>query len=525
MRKLPLIATFATFLTLPLFAQVERPRLVLSATMTNPAPHHGEQVRLEVTVRNAGPGDIRNLSYNVELDGATFLGAIAEFHCSGAELASNVRCGVPSLEENTNVQHAFELRMSNSAAMYRAEGAIFTYTYGSSALEQATDELSFDLQGPISAAPSLSDVVVSQAFSPDPVALDSTVRLSTTVTNLGPDAAHDLAVAIDLPFLGSATALSGADCHFDERHFVCGNFGLLAGERREIFVDFATLGVPSSNVIRSYVTFADGTDPNGANNSSERGFHVGLADVGTVMLPLVVPKTGGVGGTRWVTETSAFLDGDTSAFLFPLSNSCPVPCPVIATKMLEPRLVAELQIPSSPDFPGYLLRYDRRRGDDLSFIHRVRETSRVNDSWGVDLPIVFEEDFLRGPIQILGVAGFDRYRRMLRIYQPDARPSTVTVRVYDGAFEEELAVEIRVVLRQPDTAFRFNGLPIRASYAQLSLDQIYQGIDDVRSVRVEIVPDSEDLRHWAFVSITDNITHEVRLAVPHQRPRSWSPVD
>ena len=526
MRKIYLIAIFAIMLSSRLSAQVEGPRLVLSATLSNPAPHHGEHVRMEVTIRNEGPGDVRNGSFDIDLEGATLRGEVSEPLCSGAELTSTVRCTFPAVAANASARYAFDLRMSNSAAMYFVRGSVFTYTYGSTMSRQVLNpDVSFEMEGPIATAASRSDVLVTQAFDPDPVRLGSQVRITTKVSNLGPDPARDVSVAIRLPFVGRTTSLSGADCHFDDRHFVCSIGMLLAGEQREIVVDFDAPGIPESHRISAYATFRDGTDQNGANNSSERGFQIGFADVGTVLLPLISPPAAGVSGTTWVTEAAAFLDGEPSAFLFPLSNNCRILCPVIATKMLTPGLVAELEIPASSDFPGYLLRFDRRRETDLSFINRVRETSRVNDEWGIDVPVVFDEDFLRGPIQILGVAGFERYRRTLRIYQPDALPSTVTVRLYKGGYQEELAAEARVTLRQPDASVMFNGLPIRASYAQLNLDKLYSGVRGVRSVRVEIVPDSPELRHWAFVSITDNTTQEVRLAVPHQRPEPWSPID
>jgi hypothetical protein len=85
------------------------------------------------------------------------------------------------------------------------------------------------------------------------------------------------------------------------------------------------------------------------------------------------------------------------------------------------------------------------------------------------------------------------------------------VRIFDQATDVELAnVVVTLSPRSPDS-----GLPFVPGFAQLpSLTEQFPQLVAAPLVRITVEPLTEDLRFWAFVSVTNSETQHVTLVTP-----------
>jgi hypothetical protein len=137
----------------------------------------------------------------------------------------------------------------------------------------------------------------------------------------------------------------------------------------------------------------------------------------------------------------------------------------------------------------------------------------------LQIPVVREREFLE-EIQLLDVPDRSQHRLMVRVYgsEPD-RLGMVRVRVFTANFPEaeqllvDQLLELRVVQRyyihRGTDSFR---LPTRPPYAELYFGAPLTETDD--SLRIEVTPQTDNLRIWAMASVTANVGHRVTLRTP-----------
>src|SRR5215212_133519 len=132
----------------------------------------------------------------------------------------------------------------------------------------------------------------------------------------------------------------------------------------------------------------------------------------------------GAFGSDWRTE-AGFVSSTPTVFATNLAKPvCTEPCTNDTVPPLERfSLNAFGQHPS-----GLLLFLQRVETPKLHFYANVRDVSRQADSWGAEIPIVREADFMRDQISFPAVPLDPKYRQTLRIYGVDGVQAEVVVR-------------------------------------------------------------------------------------------------
>jgi hypothetical protein len=150
----------------------------------------------------------------------------------------------------------------------------------------------------------------------------------------------------------------------------------------------------------------------------------------------------------------------------------------------------------------------------------VQDLSRQAQTWGTEMPVVLEDDAFRQTIHLLDVPVSKEFRSLLRVYDfgPSRDvPKTVRYRVFEARTAVYNPVRWPVapdrLLASGVMQLRVANLGFHPGYVALPLDHLDL---DVERVRVEIEPQDQDGRLWAFISVTNNTTQHVTTVVPQK---------
>jgi hypothetical protein len=151
----------------------------------------------------------------------------------------------------------------------------------------------------------------------------------------------------------------------------------------------------------------------------------------------------------------------------------------------------------------------------LSASLRARDVSRDSQSLGADIPVVYmtAQRSITYQLVLLDLPFRPQFRYKLRLYETNGYPMPVRVRAIDMVSEEVL-VEYTTTLSLPSGR--------RApAYAEIDLfSETLIALQVNRRARIEITrQDGLDLNWlWAFITITNNETHEITTATPQFKP-------
>jgi hypothetical protein len=243
-----------------------------------------------------------------------------------------------------------------------------------------------------------------------------------------------------------------------------------------------------------------------------------------VLLPITVQSAPGAIGSTWTSYARVYDRAlDRSAVIIPF-DSCDEPdlgdelptCDSPSGPTKPPRVFPLGFQPARPaDTQGAITYVERSRAEDV----HISLFLQLSGGVPLQIPVVREREF-RDEIQLLDVPDYSQHRLMIRVYgsEPD-RLGMVRVRVFTSNFPqaEQLLVdqllELRVVqryyVRRGTDSFR---LPTRPPYAELYFGAPLTEADD--SLRIEITPQTDNLRIWAMASVTANVGHRVTLRTP-----------
>lgn len=361
----------------------------------------------------------------------------------------------------------------------------------------------------------VSDLALS--FGPLAVETSQWFETNLVVTNLGPDESTDIEVTVQSHEIDRTWGGPATTCEATTGGSICRISALGPGERVALSSEEIASDEAGVFPVIAAITSQSNHDPDATNDALDLEVPVGYEQVSSVLIPLLIERSvRGAQGTYWRHDLAVFIDSDTNTFMFPVDTGCNLfgACSPFGMGAVFPneRWLPKLKI--NPEFPGYMLHYDARKAGSVSFSHRVRELTRFDDAWGTEIPVVFDGEFIEGAINILDLPSGPRYRKMLRIYQPDALPSTITVRAWGGPRADELIGERVVSLNVPYAGVT-NGLPAYASYGQFDIDEMFGTFGNQDRARIEIEPQN-DQRHWAFVSVTNNETQAFSIITPQQ---------
>lgn len=239
------------------------------------------------------------------------------------------------------------------------------------------------------------------------------------------------------------------------------------------------------------------------------------------LLPLALWGTiPGANGSEWKTVFYAHNDSDEAVMLRYLTPQCTQISPCQFGDRLRPRSSSNRSSESLPFYregnqQGVLIRYPRHLSKSVHFNLRAQDISRQLLTWGTELPVVRESEFLTGSLHLLNIPLQPSFRHTIRIYDPENRGGAVTVTVFDqlsGAMlgERNLAFE-RESSAGTGVSGNFPGYIVISSIPEL----FPSAIGD-RSVRLSIRPADPSLKLWGFASVTNNETQHVTTITPQK---------
>lgn len=210
----------------------------------------------------------------------------------------------------------------------------------------------------------------------------------------------------------------------------------------------------------------------------------------------------GANGSHWVSEVVFANPNFWYADLGP--NIAPISCVTspCGTDRLSPNSYTSYY---GGDFPhGALLIAPRDDANALSFSLRVRDISRVADTYGTQIPVVRERDMQRNTTLVLPDVPRDpKYRVKLRVYAIEpygSDPLHSWVHIVNAATGAEKTESVEYA---PGESI------VEPAYAELDLPA---GTEGERSA-IYIEPAFNTLT-WAFVTITNNETQQVTIVTP-----------
>lgn len=244
-----------------------------------------------------------------------------------------------------------------------------------------------------------------------------------------------------------------------------------------------------------------------------------------VLLPIIADRPGAY-GSHWRSELTIRNVGETPVQLFQTECVFFCDCPgfVGACTFGSPTLPhrhAELGLRPDQQHPDNLGRFvyvGKTDNPPVAWQLRVRDISREALNFGTEVPVIHEEEFLRGKTNLLDVPLDVRFRQHLRVYgiSSPSGEAVVRVRLY-GAQDNALLAEQLLILQPPAEDVRIplpGERPPLPAYAELRLltSKLRMPVPD--RIRVEIQPETTGLRYWTFVAVTNNETQHVTLITP-----------
>jgi len=150
----------------------------------------------------------------------------------------------------------------------------------------------------------------------------------------------------------------------------------------------------------------------------------------------------------------------------------------------------------------------------MHFALRVVQSGGSSPSAGFELPVVREREFLTDSAHFVAVPNVPGSRSMLRIYNVDPeRPASVRVRIFDD--RENPLSDATIELNGPNVTTSYVGtsFELRPKTAEVPLSQLLPAGPD--PVILTVTPLAPGARFWAFITVTDNVTQQVTIVLPH----------
>jgi hypothetical protein len=231
-----------------------------------------------------------------------------------------------------------------------------------------------------------------------------------------------------------------------------------------------------------------------------------------ILLPIYLRSNviTGVNGSTWGTELVVYNRGTELVVFGPCNEPSDPECPpgIAAITPGETWFNHSMGFTNAGLF-GRMVHVRHEQADDVVFNLRAVSRASTGDDESADLPVVRTADFATSTISLLNVPLGAERRTMLRVYDPEDRGDArgVVVRIYalDGDLLREDPYRFA-----PSGYPSHDGYPFAPSFIQI---MVPSDVGEER-VRIDIVPEGEGLRFWAFISLTDNRTQHVTIIAP-----------
>lgn len=223
---------------------------------------------------------------------------------------------------------------------------------------------------------------------------------------------------------------------------------------------------------------------------------------GVVLVPINPGTVNGAGGSQWVTRLWAHNPAGADARIE--SSGDLNGWPVVASHS-----TAVLDVPyAGVTHPGFFLYTRSANGffapPDLWLELRTLDSASSSHNAGTSIPLPALTDFRTGTIVFPNVPANGHAHIRLRIYATS--DSAVAVRAFDGS--RQLSATVVGLTGSDGPA----SLPRIPAYAEL---EVASGVVS-DELRVELDASADT---WAFISVTDDATHEFTIVEPHLPPQ------
>lgn len=224
-----------------------------------------------------------------------------------------------------------------------------------------------------------------------------------------------------------------------------------------------------------------------------------------VLIPIVAHTAGGY-GSRWETRAELRnLSHETLPWFFDAASAC-AGCAAVG----RGEIVDLAEFGNRPK--GLLLFLPRETSGDVLFGLVVRDISRDDSTWGTEVPVVREKDYRTTRMMLAQVPFDPRYRATLRLYSVDGGPTEFLISVLDKGADEASHVRrisVEAACAEPPCNSADPG------FAMVELEALFPELVGGSPVAVFVQPITTTPRpHWAFVSVTNNITQQVTTIRP-----------
>ena len=236
------------------------------------------------------------------------------------------------------------------------------------------------------------------------------------------------------------------------------------------------------------------------------------AQVEKILLPIAFRPSVEVHGTYGSVWRGEVWMHNTATHTVHLSNiecvvtNCTAPYPAGYLGLVDDPLdnVADrgiLLVPQKSDIPS------------LRFSNRTFEVTRHAQPQGIEIPVVFEEQFLSTTTELLAVPVGAAVRSTLRIYDVQrVDGTTLRVDILNTAGQT-------VATTLLTTAYPAGEHPadhLRPGFAVVpDVSQVFPAANALDRFHIRITPVTPGTKYWAMVSVTDNDTQQVLLITPH----------
>jgi hypothetical protein len=233
-------------------------------------------------------------------------------------------------------------------------------------------------------------------------------------------------------------------------------------------------------------------------------------DFETVLVPVAARDLPGAGGSLWRTTLYVHHESEPITVIGYDNHDALSPLPGQTYR-------APLFLSSPGDTAGTLLFVHKAIAGSTHYDLRIRDVSRDSAGPGVAVPVIREQELLTSPAYLLAVPCDARFRRMLRIYSPLVETSTsFLVKVTDDLRNTVIyTAHWQLITSGKTVSVPGMTVPRQPAERDVSLDQFVPNLTSYTTVTVTVQPDDPSERFWSFVSVTDNVTQQVALVLPH----------
>lgn len=247
-------------------------------------------------------------------------------------------------------------------------------------------------------------------------------------------------------------------------------------------------------------------------------------EIKRVLVPISVSDTPGANGSIWTSELWA-VNGSETQPAFAIALPCRLDGSTgCAAADVAPNRSVRLPNWGNPSQPGVLL----MSTPNISYTLHVRDKSRGDLTWGTEVPVVREDEFLTEDAHLTGIPAGPAWRQTLRIYSMNQLGNFG----FDGFEFGGLTFDVKLyavtpsgdqLLRRIEVKFPASPIPppnqIPSPLSQTTITDLFANTSQYERLRLTIEPDhggffgGSPYSYWAFVSVTNNETNQVATVV------------